>query len=185
MTAVVGPPTGPWRRPRPKCGTRRGAPVRSDVARWSLESRARNRAPRDATGRRRDAAAARLHSSPWPRRTRGQPRRRGGPRPRGSHRSRPLGPLSPNPDDWGQYIDDDDLPSSEDDGYASTVSSCPRLAGEFERTRPPSRSTRSASSRRRSKRARRATRATRRRGSTASLLYISSSPRIFQMRTPF
>ena len=30
--------------------------------------------------------------------------------------------LSPNPDDWGQYVDDDDLQSSEDDGYASTVS---------------------------------------------------------------
>ena len=36
--------------------------------------------------------------------------------------SRPLGPLSPNPDDWGQYVDDDDLQTSEDDGYASTVS---------------------------------------------------------------
>ena len=35
---------------------------------------------------------------------------------------RPLGPLSPNPDDWGQYVDDDEPPSSEDDGYASTVS---------------------------------------------------------------
>ena len=30
--------------------------------------------------------------------------------------------LSPNPDDWGQYVDDDDLQTSEDDGYASTVS---------------------------------------------------------------
>ncbi|CAH0372138.1 unnamed protein product [Pelagomonas calceolata] len=37
-------------------------------------------------------------------------------------RDRPLGPLSPNPDDWGQYVDDDDLQTSEDDGYASTVS---------------------------------------------------------------
>jgi len=36
--------------------------------------------------------------------------------------SRPLGPLSPNPDDWGQYVDDDEPLSSEDDGYASTVS---------------------------------------------------------------
>ncbi len=37
--------------------------------------------------------------------------------------SRPLGPLSPNPDDWGQYVDQEDpLSSSEDDGYASTVS---------------------------------------------------------------
>jgi hypothetical protein len=35
----------------------------------------------------------------------------------------PPGPvLSPNPDDWGQYVDDDEPLSSEDDGYASTVS---------------------------------------------------------------
>ena len=31
--------------------------------------------------------------------------------------------MSPNPDDWGQYVDQEDpLSSSEDDGYASTVS---------------------------------------------------------------
>ena len=29
-------------------------------------------------------------------------------------RDRPLGPLSPNPDDWGQYVDDDEPPSPEE-----------------------------------------------------------------------
>ena len=42
--------------------------------------------------------------------------------PGAAMQDRPLGPLSPTPDGWGQYVDDDDLQSSEDDGYASTVS---------------------------------------------------------------